>query len=69
MIKSRLRVLLAEHEMLQRDLAYVADIRLPTISDMCTNKSKHISVDTLNKMCKVFNCQPGDLFVYIPDEE
>lgn len=24
---------------------------------------------TLSKLCKVLNCQPGDLMEYIPDEE
>ena len=24
---------------------------------------------SINKLCKVFNCQPGDLMEYIPDDE
>lgn len=24
---------------------------------------------TLDKICKTFNCQPGDLMEYIPDED
>ena len=24
---------------------------------------------SINKLCKVLNCQPGDLMEYVPDEE
>lgn len=27
------------------------------------------SVETLNKLCSAFNCQPGDLLVYVPDKK
>ncbi|MBR5620206.1 MAG: helix-turn-helix domain-containing protein, partial [Clostridia bacterium] len=30
---------------------------------------KAIRVDTLNKLCKALDCQPGDLFEYVPDPE
>lgn len=28
-----------------------------------------LSRETLNRLCKVLDCQPGDLMEYIPDEE
>ncbi len=28
-----------------------------------------IQIDNLNHLCAFFNCGPGDLFDYIPDEE
>ena len=28
-----------------------------------------ISLATLEKICELLNCQPGDLLEYIPDEE
>lgn len=28
-----------------------------------------LSTDVLNRLCKEFNCQPGDLMAYVPDEE
>lgn len=30
---------------------------------------KAISWDNIHKLCKLMNCQPGDLLEYIPDEE
>ena len=30
--------------------------------------SRKTDFDTLEKLCKLFNCQPNDLFEYIPDK-
>lgn len=64
MIKCRLKVLLAEHDMTQKDLGDATGIRKPTISDMCNNKTKHISIDTLNTLCDYFNCDISDIYRY-----
>ena len=69
MIKCHLKMYLAMREMTQMQLSMETDIRQPTISAMCTGKAKHIPVDVLNKLCKAFNCQPGDLLEYRPDED
>ncbi len=60
-IKSRLKVLLAEHELTQKELAEKIDARLPTINDLCNNKSKQIPVKLLNDICNLFNCDIGDI--------
>lgn len=31
--------------------------------------NKLLTQDALNKLCKLLNCQPGDILEYIPDEE
>ena len=28
-----------------------------------------LSIDVLDRLCKEFNCQPGDLLAYVPDEK
>ena len=43
MIKCRLKVLLAEHDMTQKDLGEATGIRKPTISDMCNYNIKAYS--------------------------
>lgn len=30
--------------------------------------SKGVTTDTIEKLCKALNCQPGDILEYIPDE-
>ena len=27
------------------------------------------TTDTINRLCKLLNCQPGDIMEYVPDEE
>lgn len=67
MIKCRLKILLAEHNITQKQLSIETGVRLPTISDMCNNKTKHITVETLNTLCKYFNCDISDIYRYEKD--
>lgn len=67
MIKINLKVITAQKNVKQKDLAAVTGIRQPTLSAMNNNSVKHIPLDVLDKLCKELNCQPGDLLEYIPD--
>lgn len=67
MLKYRLKVILADREITQKELAEITGIRPPTISAFATGKIKQIPVNVLNEICKTLNCQPGDLIEYMPD--
>lgn len=69
MIRIKLKAVLAEKGVLQKDLAKVTGIRQPTLSAMNTNTAKHIPLDVLDKICHALDCQPGDILEYVPDEE
>ena len=32
-------------------------------------KAKAIKVDTLNKICRALDCQPGDILEYVPSDD
>lgn len=32
-------------------------------------KDERVTTDTINRLCKLLNCQPGDIMEYVPDEE
>lgn len=32
-------------------------------------EGKYISMDAISKICKLLNCQPGDILEYVDDEE
>lgn len=68
MIKFRVKVVLAQREMTQKELAEKTGIRPPTISAICTGSIKHLPVEALNKICEVLDCQPADLMEYIPEK-
>lgn len=67
MIKCKLRVILAEKEMNQKDLSIATGIDATTISNIYNERIKQIPIHAVDKMCKYFNCQVGDLFVWIDD--
>ena len=69
MIKFKVKVMLAVNEMTQKELAEKTGIRPPTVSAICTGAIKHLTIDALNKICAVLNCQPADLMEYIPEQE
>ena len=29
----------------------------------------NVNMSTINQLCKLFDCQPGDILEYVPDEE
>ena len=66
MIKFRLKVLLAMHDMTQIQLSEITGVRQPTISAICTGSAKHLPVDVIEKICKALDCQPGDIIQYVP---
>lgn len=70
MLKPKLKVTLASRNMKQMDLVRATGIRQPTISAICLNhKLTMIRIDTIHKICKALNCQPNDIFEYVPDEK
>lgn len=68
MIKSRLKVLLAERDISQTQLAKEVGIVQPTINEIANNKAKHIPIATMDKLCSYFNCTVGDIWQYITDD-
>lgn len=33
------------------------------------SKNEYVSLEVINKICRVLGCQPGDLLEYVPDSE
>ena len=68
-IRVKLAVLLAERQMLLKDLEEKTGIALNNLSVLKTDKAKAIRFSTLEELCKALNCQPGDLLEYIPEKK
>lgn len=64
MIKCRLKVLLAEHDMTQKELAEKTGLQQNLISKMCRNVLKQYPIESLNQICKTFNCNVSDILEY-----
>jgi putative transcriptional regulator len=69
MINIRLDYVLLDRRMKLKDLAEATGIAVNNLSILKTNKARAIRFSTLNSLCKVLNCTPGDLIEYIPNEQ
>ena len=64
----RLDVMLARRKMSLSALAAAVDITLANLSILKSDKAKAIRFTTLDAICQVLHCQPGDLLEYVPDD-
>jgi putative transcriptional regulator len=68
MIRMRLGHLLLDRDMKLKDLAQQTGIAVNNLSILKTNKARAIRFSTLEALCRVLQCRPGDLLEYVPDE-
>ncbi|OPY57669.1 MAG: hypothetical protein A4E55_01515 [Pelotomaculum sp. PtaU1.Bin035] len=68
-IKSNLSKILGERRIKMSELAENAGIAKNTVLSLYHEKAKGVTFDVLEKICTTLDCQPGDLFEYIPDKE
>ena len=50
-------------------LANRVGITLANMSILKNGKAKAIKVSTIESLCEILDCQPGDLFEYVKDSE
>ena len=62
-------VMLAKRKMSSGELAEKIGITQANLSILKTNKAKAIRFSTLEKICTVLNCKPGDILDYTDDED
>jgi len=59
-----LDVMLARRKMRLNELAALVGITAQNLSVLKTGRAKAIRFGTLEKLCGVLDCQPGDLFAF-----
>lgn len=60
-------VMLAKRKLTSSELAEKIGITPANLSILKTGKAKAVRFSTLNKLCKILECQPSDLLEYIDD--
>lgn len=78
MIKSRLKPLIMEHNARRvragqprlsiRDFAAAANLSPSVITGLNSGRARRIDFETMDKLCSVLACQPGDLFEHLPTD-
>ena len=59
-----LDVMMAKRKMSLNELSEKVDITLANLSILKTGKAKAVRFSTLEAICKVLDCQPGDILEY-----
>ncbi len=68
MIIINIDVMLAKRKMSVTELSERVGITMANISILKNGKAKAIRIETLDKICKALDCQPGDILEW-KDEE
>lgn len=62
-----LDVMLARRKIRSRELAARIELTEANVSLLKSGKVRGIRFDTLERICAVLDCQPGDILEYVPD--
>ncbi|MBR4022658.1 MAG: helix-turn-helix transcriptional regulator [Ruminococcus sp.] len=65
----RLDRMMADRKISVNELAQKLEMSNVNVSNLKTGKMKGIRFETLNAICDVLDCQPGDLFEFVKDDE
>lgn len=65
----RLDRVMAERKMSLNELSARVGISNVNLSNLKTGKVKAVRFSTLEAICDVLDCQPGDILEFVPDEE
>ncbi|MBN8789427.1 MAG: helix-turn-helix transcriptional regulator [Terrimonas sp.] len=64
-----LDVMMAKRKMSLNQLSEKVGLTLSNLSILKTGKAKAIRFSTLETICNVLDCQPGDILEYVNDEQ
>jgi putative transcriptional regulator len=63
-----LDVQLAKRKMSVTELAEAVGITVANISILKNGRAKAVRFSTLDAICRVLGCQPGDIFMWVPGD-
>ncbi|MDD6464534.1 helix-turn-helix domain-containing protein [Coprococcus sp. HCN-4056] len=64
----RLDRMMADRKMSLNELAERVGMTNVNLSNLKNGKMKGVRFETMDSICRVLNCQPGDLFEYTEDD-
>lgn len=65
----RLDRVMADRKISLNELAERVEMTNVNLSNLKTGKMKGIRFETMNAICRVLECQPGDIFEFVLDKE
>lgn len=64
-----LEVLLAERRMSVGDFATAIGLSPANVAVLKNGRAKAVRFSTLDAICRVLNCTPGDVMTWVPDDQ
>lgn len=64
-----LDVMMARRKMSLTELSERVGITMANLSILKKGKAKAIRFSTMEAICEILDCQPGDILEFVPDEE
>lgn len=61
MIKCRLKTVLKEHNLSQKELCDMINARPSTICDLCNNNAESVKISLLSDICAALDCKITDI--------
>lgn len=61
-------VMMAKRKIRLNELANLLDITEANASNLKNGKIKAFKISTLDALCKILDCQPGDIMEYVEDK-
>jgi len=68
-VTCKLSTIMGERRLKMSDVVRGTGLGRTTVWNLYHDKATRIGFDVLAKLCRFLKCQPGDLLVYVPDEE
>ncbi|WP_321363059.1 helix-turn-helix transcriptional regulator [uncultured Celeribacter sp.] len=68
-IEITLDMMLVKRKLSSREVAQAIGLSETNLSLFKSGKVKGVRFQSLDALCKVLDCQPGDILRYVPDEE
>ena len=65
-VRFRLEEMLDDREMSQTELSRLSGVSLVTVNAIKQNRTRQVSLDTLDKLCGALKCEPGELLAREP---
>lgn len=65
MIKCRLKTILSEHNLTQKELCSMIKARPSTICDLCNNNAENVKLSLLEDICNALDCTITDIFTIV----
>ncbi len=69
MIRVHLDVLLAQRRMSVQDFAAAVGITPANVAVLKNHRAKAIRFSTLDAICRVLECQPGEILEFVEDDD